>query len=94
MSAFTQAYKYYGIHLQSDNSVIAREWAPGAAEVYLTGDFSMFYSLEFRIYIQKFQFKFILFNRQLAMARSSIHKTRLWQMGTQITRQRGWYMPH
>lgn len=40
VSAFTQAYKYYGIHLQSDNSVIAREWAPGAAEVFLTGDFS------------------------------------------------------
>lgn len=39
---FSQAYKYYGIHIQHDNSVIAREWAPGAKEVYLTGDFSEF----------------------------------------------------
>lgn len=26
--------------MQADNSVIAREWAPGAKELYLTGDFS------------------------------------------------------
>lgn len=37
---FSQAYKYYGLHFQQDNSVIAREWAPGAVQVYLTGDFS------------------------------------------------------
>lgn len=39
---FSQAYKYYGLHFQQDNSVIAREWAPGAVQVYLTGDFSNF----------------------------------------------------
>lgn len=39
---FSQAYKYYGIHIQHDNSVIAREWAPGAKQLYLTGDFSKF----------------------------------------------------
>lgn len=37
---FSQAYKYYGLHFQQDNSVIAREWAPGAIQVYLTGDFN------------------------------------------------------
>lgn len=37
---FTQAYKYYGLHIQSDNTVLAREWAPGAEEVFLTGDFN------------------------------------------------------
>lgn len=37
---FSQAYKYYGIHIQHDNSVVAREWAPGAKQLYLTGDFS------------------------------------------------------
>lgn len=37
---FSQAYKYYGLHFQQDNSVIAREWAPGAVQVYITGDFS------------------------------------------------------
>lgn len=40
---FSQGYKYYGIHIQHDNSVIAREWAPGAKELYLTGDFSEFF---------------------------------------------------
>lgn len=37
---FTQGYKYYGLHVLSDNSVVAREWAPGAEGLYLTGDFS------------------------------------------------------
>lgn len=40
MDEFTQGYNYYGLHFQPDNSVIAREWAPGARDVYLTGDFS------------------------------------------------------
>lgn len=40
INEFTQGYNYYGLHFQSDNSVIAREWAPGARDVYLTGDFS------------------------------------------------------
>ncbi|KAJ9581593.1 hypothetical protein L9F63_023227 [Diploptera punctata] len=40
MDNFTQGYKYFGIHINSDNSVTAREWAPGAAQVYLTGDFN------------------------------------------------------
>lgn len=38
---FTQGYKHFGIHVNSDNSVTAREWAPGAVQVYLTGEFSM-----------------------------------------------------
>lgn len=41
MEAFSQGYKYYGIHFLPDNSIVAREWAPGAKDVYLTGDFSM-----------------------------------------------------
>lgn len=48
---FSQAYKYYGLHFQQDNSVIAREWAPGAVQVYLTGDFSNFSNF---FLIQKF----------------------------------------
>lgn len=40
LDSFSKAYQYYGLHIQSDNSVIAREWAPGAQQVYLTGDFS------------------------------------------------------
>lgn len=41
LDSFTQGYKYFGIHVNSDNSVTAREWAPGAVQVYLTGEFSM-----------------------------------------------------
>lgn len=40
METFSQGYKYYGIHFLPDNSVVAREWAPGAKDVFLTGDFS------------------------------------------------------
>ncbi|CAH0382025.1 unnamed protein product [Bemisia tabaci] len=37
---FTKAYDYYGIHILNDNSVTCREWAPGAKQVYLTGQFN------------------------------------------------------
>ncbi|EAA07235.3 1,4-alpha-glucan-branching enzyme [Anopheles arabiensis] len=40
LNEFTQGYKYFGLHIAQDNSVVAREWAPGAKEVYLTGDFN------------------------------------------------------
>ncbi|KAL0117578.1 hypothetical protein PUN28_010409 [Cardiocondyla obscurior] len=40
LKQFTTAYKNFGIHIQDDNSVIAREWAPGAQEVFLTGEFN------------------------------------------------------
>lgn len=49
MESFTQAYKYYGLHIQHDNSVIAREWAPGAQQVYLTGDFSKYCFMQYFI---------------------------------------------
>lgn len=54
IDSFTQGYKYYGLHVQQDNSVIAREWAPGAQQLYLTGDFSEF--SYFRL-IEKIHFK-------------------------------------
>ena len=38
--AFTMGYKKMGLNVQSDNSVIYREWAPNAKEAVLTGDFS------------------------------------------------------
>ncbi|KDR15603.1 1,4-alpha-glucan-branching enzyme [Zootermopsis nevadensis] len=40
MDNFTQGYKCFGIHVNTDNSVTAREWAPGAVQVYLTGEFN------------------------------------------------------
>lgn len=40
--AFTKGYNKFGLHVQSDGSVIYREWAPNAKEAVLTGDFSMY----------------------------------------------------
>lgn len=37
---FSKAYNDFGIHIKDDNSVRALEWAPGAQELFLTGDFS------------------------------------------------------
>ncbi len=36
---FANAYKYYGFHKESDGWVY-REWAPGAEDMYLCGDFN------------------------------------------------------
>uniref|UniRef100_A0A1A9ZHS2 NadR/Ttd14 AAA domain-containing protein n=1 Tax=Glossina pallidipes TaxID=7398 RepID=A0A1A9ZHS2_GLOPL len=40
LKEFSQGYKYCGLHFKDDNSVVARECAPGAKELYMTGDFS------------------------------------------------------
>ncbi|XP_063219264.1 1,4-alpha-glucan-branching enzyme isoform X2 [Bacillus rossius redtenbacheri] len=40
LTNFTQGYKYFGIHFNPDNSVTCREWAPGAEQVFLTGEFN------------------------------------------------------
>nr|CAD2184835.1 unnamed protein product [Meloidogyne enterolobii] len=37
---FTQSYKQYGIHVETDNSVSCLEWAPGAESMSLVGDFN------------------------------------------------------
>ncbi|KAK0054708.1 1 4-alpha-glucan-branching enzyme [Biomphalaria pfeifferi] len=37
---FTRGYQVFGIHRQRDNSINAVEWAPGAAGMYLRGDFN------------------------------------------------------
>ncbi|RZC33275.1 1,4-alpha-glucan-branching enzyme [Asbolus verrucosus] len=37
---FTQGYKYFGLNVQPDNTIICREWAPGANQLYLTGEFN------------------------------------------------------
>ncbi|KAI7905369.1 1,4-alpha-glucan-branching enzyme GBE1 [Cokeromyces recurvatus] len=37
---FTKGYEYYGLNVQSDNSVIYREWAPNAVTASLVGDFN------------------------------------------------------
>lgn len=37
---FTQGYKEFGINVHPDGTIHCKEWAPGAKEVYLRGDFS------------------------------------------------------
>lgn len=44
---FTKAYEYYGIHVQPDNSIVCREWAPGAQQLFLTGQFSKYSLVRF-----------------------------------------------
>jgi len=43
LEKFTSGYKKYGMIFNRDNSVLCREWAPGAQQVHLMGDFSMLY---------------------------------------------------
>lgn len=40
LKKFSKGYEKFGIHVNADNSVTAKEWAPGAQQLYLTGDFS------------------------------------------------------
>ncbi|XP_044740805.1 1,4-alpha-glucan-branching enzyme [Chrysoperla carnea] len=37
---FTRGYRYFGMNVNEDNSVTCREWAPGAQQLFLTGDFN------------------------------------------------------
>jgi Carbohydrate-binding module 48 (Isoamylase N-terminal domain) len=37
---FTKGYEYFGFHVQKDNSVLYREWAPNATGASLIGEFS------------------------------------------------------
>lgn len=37
---FTKGYEYFGFHVQQDNSVVYREWAPNATGASLIGEFS------------------------------------------------------
>ncbi|KAK6620058.1 1,4-alpha-glucan branching enzyme [Polyplax serrata] len=37
---FSEGYKYFGMIFNGDNSVTCREWAPGASQLYLMGDFN------------------------------------------------------
>ena len=37
---FTRSYNTFGVHRQSNNSMIFKEWAPAAEALFLTGDFS------------------------------------------------------
>lgn len=49
LESFTSGYKQFGIHFNNDGSVYCLEWAPGAKQIYLAGDFSEY--LHFLFYI-------------------------------------------
>ncbi|XP_019639572.1 PREDICTED: 1,4-alpha-glucan-branching enzyme-like [Branchiostoma belcheri] len=40
LEKFSRGYQYFGIHVTEDGGVVMREWAPGAEELYLMGDFN------------------------------------------------------
>ncbi|XP_050439572.1 1,4-alpha-glucan-branching enzyme [Adelges cooleyi] len=40
LETFTTSYKSFGIHFKDDGSVYCLEWAPGAKQLYLAGDFN------------------------------------------------------
>ncbi|KHJ91840.1 hypothetical protein OESDEN_08284 [Oesophagostomum dentatum] len=42
MERFTQGYKEFGLVVQPDNSIKCKEWAPGADQLTLIGDFSKY----------------------------------------------------
>ena len=42
---FSLAYKEFGLHVLPDNSVRSIEWAPGAKQLFLKGDFSEWYAV-------------------------------------------------
>lgn len=37
---FTQSYRNYGVQVDEKNNISVLEWAPGAKNMYLRGDFS------------------------------------------------------
>ncbi|GFS24264.1 1,4-alpha-glucan-branching enzyme [Elysia marginata] len=40
LDQFTRGYEKFGVHRQPDNSIEVTEWAPGAAGIYLRGEFN------------------------------------------------------
>nr|AYH91757.1 1,4-alpha-glucan-branching enzyme-like protein [Pomacea canaliculata] len=40
LNEFTKSYQTFGVHRLPDNSIRVLEWAPGAQELYLKGDFN------------------------------------------------------
>ncbi|CAH1246328.1 GBE1 [Branchiostoma lanceolatum] len=40
LEKFSRGYEHFGIHVTEDGGVVMREWAPGAEELYLMGDFN------------------------------------------------------
>lgn len=72
---FTQGYKYFGMHFNSDNSVTCREWAPGAANLFLAGDFSKFFAS-----LVVLDTKMFCICRSVEPPKSSVQQTAIWKI--------------
>lgn len=48
LEKFTQGYKLYGVQIMEDNTVVAIEWAPGAVNVFLRGEFNNWDKYQYR----------------------------------------------
>ena len=53
LDKFSRGYEQFGVHRQPDNSIEVTEWAPGAAGIYLRGEFSKFPALRQRKFMLK-----------------------------------------
>ncbi len=43
LDEFSRSYQRYGLNVDTSNNLTMLEWAPGAEDMYLRGDFSMYY---------------------------------------------------
>lgn len=44
LEKFSRSYQSFGIHNKPDGGIYCKEWAPGAEAVFLTGEFSEYFS--------------------------------------------------
>lgn len=40
LKKFCESYKEYGLHVEKDGTLVGTEWAPGAKNLYLRGNFN------------------------------------------------------
>ena len=75
LAKFTLAFQSFGIHFNPDNSVSCKEWAPGAKQLYLYGDFSKFFIYSYSsIFLTVISLKF----RWLGQTKEPLQETGLW----------------
>ncbi|XP_076450811.1 1,4-alpha-glucan-branching enzyme-like isoform X2 [Babylonia areolata] len=55
LDKFSKSYQDFGIHRMPDNSILVREWAPGAHIIHLKGDFNN-WELEDRYQLRRTEF--------------------------------------
>ena len=74
LSKFSLAFKTFGIHFNEDNSVSCKEWAPGANQLFLYGDFSMRCFMRL-LFFNEIKDCHLCFFRWLGQAQESLQET-------------------